>query len=91
MLADVTGRPSLALIARGLGCSDQVFRKRFRDLAGEPPGAYRERTRLEEACRLLPSTSVGEVAERLHFCDQFQFSRRFKARYGVSPRMFQRL
>lgn len=91
MLADVENRPSLGVIARRLGCSDQVFRKRFRDLAGEPPGVYRERARMEEACRLLPSTAVGEVAERLRFCDQFQFSRRFKARYGVPPRMFQRL
>jgi AraC-like DNA-binding protein len=91
MLADLAGRPSLGVIARRLGCSDQVFRKRFRELAGETPGAYRERARMEEACRLLPSVAVGEVAERLHFCDQFQFSRRFKARYGIPPRTFQRL
>jgi AraC-like DNA-binding protein len=84
-------RLSFAAVARRLGSSEQVFRKRFRALSGEPPGAYRERLRLEEACRLLSSASVRDTAERLGFCDQFQFSRRFKARYGIPPREFQRL
>lgn len=91
LLGDVEKRASLGAIARRLGCSDQVFRKRFRDLANEPPGTYRERARLERACLSLATSSVGEVAHELGFCDQFQFSRRFKARYGISPMQFQRL
>ncbi len=91
LLNDTQKRVSLGAIARQLDCSEQVFRKRFGELANEPPGAFRERARLELSCRLLTASSVGEVADRLGFCDQFQFSRRFKARYGVSPRMFQRL
>lgn len=91
LLGDVEGRPSLALVANRLGCSHQVFRKRFRQLSGESPGVYRERMRLEESCRLLARMRVAEVAERLGFCDQFQFSRRFRQRFGVPPRQFQRL
>lgn len=91
LLANHAARPSLDSIAHRLGCSPQVFRKRFRTLAGEPPSAYRERLRLEEACRLLPRMTVSAAAEQLGFCDPFQFSRRFKSCYGVSPRQFQRL
>ena len=91
LLADRAARSSLDGIARRLGCSPQVFRKRFRTLAGEAPGAFRERMRLEEACRLLPRMTVSATAERLGFCDPFQFSRRFKACYGIPPRQFQRL
>jgi AraC-like DNA-binding protein len=81
-------RPPLAAVARRLGCSEQVFRKRFRSLAGVPPAAWRERRRLEAACDLLRAMSVSAVAERLGFCDPFHFSRRFSRRFGISPRGF---
>ena len=32
--------------------------------------------------------SVGEISEKLGFCDQFYFSRRFKKRFGLSPREY---
>jgi AraC-like DNA-binding protein len=83
-------KPSLDVVARRLGCSEQVFRKRFRALAGMPPAAWRERRRLETACELLRSLPVHAVAERLGFCDPFHFSRRFTQRFGISPRGFRR-
>ena len=30
--------------------------------------------------------SLSEISERFGFCDQFYFSRRFKAKYGETPR-----
>lgn len=83
-------RSSLELIAHRLGCSPQVFRKRFRALAGVPPGAWRERRRLDAACDLLRAHTVAAVAARLGFCDPFHFSRRFRQRYGISPMGFRR-
>ncbi len=83
-------RPSLELIAHRLKCSSQIFRKRFRALAGIPPGAWRERRRLDAACDLLRTHPVAVVASRLGFCDPFHFSRRFRQRHGISPQGFRR-
>lgn len=84
------GRPSLAAVAARLGCSEQVFRKRFRALAGTAPGAWRERRRLDAACALLRAHPVAEVAARLGFCDAFHFSRRFRRRFGLPPLAYRR-
>lgn len=89
-LLDAEGSPSLHLVARRLGCSEQVFRKRFRALAGAPPAAWRDRRRLDRACELLRSLPVAEVAARLGYCDAFHFSRRFRHRFGVPPREYRR-
>jgi len=89
-LSPEAGHASLTAIARRLGLSVQVLRKRFRAMAGIAPGVWRERQRLEQALRLLRDRSVGEVADILGFCDQFHFSRRFKSHYGLAPTEFKR-
>lgn len=45
---------------------------------------------LGEACRLLAHTqkSVKEIAELLHFPEQFTFRKYFKTYIGVSPRAY---
>lgn len=83
-------RPGLASVARRLGCSEQVFRKRFRAIAGVAPGAWRERRRLDSACGLLRTLPVAAVAARLGFCDAFHFSRRFRTRFGLPPLAWRR-
>ncbi len=92
LLGDVE-RPAISAraMARRLGCSPQVFRKRFRLLAGVAPGAYRDQARFEAACRLLRDARIAAVAQRLGFHDAFHFSRRFSQRFGVSPSAFQRV
>ncbi|MBQ4517590.1 MAG: helix-turn-helix transcriptional regulator [Clostridia bacterium] len=48
---------------------------------------------LSEASRMLlkGNRSVLEISERLGFSDQFYFSRRFKAKYGTSPREYKKM
>ncbi|MFC0676208.1 helix-turn-helix domain-containing protein [Brachybacterium hainanense] len=57
---------------------------------GTSIGRYVEAQRLELAARLLEMTAqpVGEVAHRAGFEDPLYFSRRFRARYAASPRMY---
>ena len=45
---------------------------------------------LTEASGLIVNTSLslGEISEQLGFFDQFYFSRRFKQKYGLSPREY---
>ena len=42
--------------------------------------------KIVEVCNL----SALEISERLGFCDQFYFSRRFKEKYGSSPREYRK-
>lgn len=89
-LAPEAGHPSLTSVARRLGVSAQILRKRFRAIAGIAPGVWRERQRLEHAGRLLRDHRVSAVANQLGFCDPFHFSRRFKRHYGIAPTEFRR-
>jgi len=65
----------------------------FRELTGESPNRYLNRLRIEQAKRLLaasPSSRINEIAERVGFCDEYYFSRRFKMTTGVTPTQFAR-
>lgn len=60
-----------------------LFKKNF----GISPMAYVNNYRLSMASLLLhdPELSIGEIAERVGFCDQFYFSRCFKKMFSVPP------
>ena len=88
LLVDPGRALPLAAIARRLGLGERRFRQRFQALAGMAPVAFREQARLERACKLLRGRSVAAVAEELGYCDAFHFSRRFRQRYGVPPKVF---
>jgi AraC-like DNA-binding protein len=66
----------------------QLF-KRFNHVT---PYKYLLSQRMRYAADLLsnPGVLVKQVARRLDFADQFQFSRAFKRVFGISPAQFQR-
>ena len=67
-------------VARQLGMFYEGFRKRFKRETGLSPGQYYQQVRMREASKLLieKSLSIKEIAERLHFYDEFHFSKQFK-------------
>ncbi len=72
--------------ARELGLSRSVLAHRFAEETGESPARFLRRRRCEHARQLLErGLSVREVAERLAFPDQFQFSRCYRTVMGVPP------
>jgi AraC-like DNA-binding protein len=78
-------------IARGCGMSIRYLHELFRD-TNQTVGSWVRDQRLE-ACReaLAGSANTGTVAEisyRWGFSDQAQFSRSFKAHFGVSPKEY---
>ena len=79
-------------IARDLGVSYEVFRRRFRKLAGVSPNHYRQTRVIDQASRLLFITrkTLAEIAAELGFCDEFHFSKTFKKITGQSPTEFRR-
>jgi AraC-like DNA-binding protein len=80
-------------LAQQLGVSYEGFRKRFTKLAGMTPGKYRTTRLMSGACKLLHEGQlpIKEIAEKLGFCDQFHFARRFKQVLGKSPSQFRSL
>jgi AraC-like DNA-binding protein len=76
----------LHFAARALNMSYESFRKKFTQLAGASPNAYRQARLMDKACELVyEGKSNKEVAAQLGFCDEFHFSRQFKRVTGFSP------
>lgn len=77
-------RERLAVLA---GLSPSRFGQLFQEIMGSPPKAYVREQRQRRAAELLGETdlNMAEIAERTGYCDQFEFSRRFKQRWGVPP------
>ena len=81
---------SLQQLADESGVSRNHLIKLFRDKIGTTPAAYLWDFRLDRSAILLKETglSVAEVADRVGFENPFHFSRRFRKRFGCSPRDF---
>ena len=87
------GSLSLDDIARAAGVSGPHLAKlcRMEGIASPMERLYAKR--LETAADLLLHTglSVGEIAERCGFTNQFHFSRKFKQAYDKPPRVFRKM
>lgn len=77
----------LEQFCRTQGWGYEKFRKLFRNKIGISPGQYRIRRRLDTGCQLLsdPDLSINEIAERLGYSSQYEFSAQFKKYMGISP------
>ena len=67
------------------------FHRIFRALMGETLASFVRRIRLERSLFLLshqPGASLTEIALSCGFASSSDFSRSFRAHYGVSPRRF---
>lgn len=79
-----------ASIAEELFLSESQLTRRFRTEVGCTVSQYVDDLLFFSAQMQLASDdrSIGEISEALGFCDQFYFSRRFRQRYGVTPRQY---
>lgn len=77
-------------VSRALFLPKSTLQRRFRAEVGKPLGRYIDDclTLRAETELLDPTLSIGDVSDRLGFCDQFYFSRKFKKAHGISPRVF---
>ena len=55
--------------------------------AGMSPGKYIDNMIFLKAKQMLsdPALTIGQISQKLGFCDQFYFSRRFKQLCGTTP------
>jgi len=86
--ANLSLRLDLPAIAHEAHLAPSTLTKKFKQETGMSVGEYIDKQIMFTAERLLTSStmSVLEISERLGFCDQFYFSRKFKEMYGRSPR-----
>ncbi|SRR6266851_2459915 len=66
------------------------FSRIFREVTGVSPGRFLSALRLQEAKRLLVSTSlsVADISNQVGYTSVGTFSSRFKSRVGVAPTMY---
>jgi transcriptional regulator GlxA family with amidase domain len=84
--------PTLDAIARYVGVGRRQLERAFHDTLGLSPMAFLRSLRLEYGSWLLLNNprSITQIALDCGFSDGAHFSRDFRARFGVSPREFQR-
>lgn len=88
------GEPlTLEDLARSVMLSKYHFLRVFSRVTGVTPGRFLTAVRLQEAKRLLLSTScnVAEVAVRVGYSGPGSFTRRFTELVGLSPTQYRRL
>jgi len=78
--------------AERFGFSESHFRKLFRIVYGIPPGEYLRTARLNHAKELMAYSSLilSDIAPRCGFETVHSFSKAFKKKEGISPRMYRR-
>jgi AraC family transcriptional regulator len=84
---------TLARMAEAAHLSAYHFARRFKAATGLAPHHYVISRRIERARELLerePELSLVEIAARIGFSDQSQFSHHFKRVVGVTPGRFRR-
>lgn len=74
-------------IAQAIYISPSRLHKRFKAETGLTLGAYLDKLIFSRATQLLVDRhlSIKEISQQLGFCDQYYFSRRFKAQMGTTP------
>ena len=90
----LTGRlrnpPTIPELARMVGLNQQTLKMGFRQLYGDSINQYLNARRMEQAGVLLRTGdfTIRDVAYEVGYNNAGYFSRKFKERYGVSPRYF---
>lgn len=85
-------RLKVADMARFMGMGEQTFARKFAADWHITPHKFNEKILSNLAVKLLEQTelSLKEIAEKLHFANEYHFSRFFKRNMRISPGKFRR-
>jgi AraC-like DNA-binding protein len=87
MQSAIEGDLELGTLCERLQLSREHFVRLFSDRMGMPPMRYYSRLKIEAARAMLSSTNlrVQEIADKLGYVNQFNFTRAFRRVSGMSP------
>lgn len=88
----LTASLTVSEVAEASLCSRSTLSTLFKNEVGQSVAAYIEDLLMSEAQTMLlySDRSIGQISEKLGFCDQFYFSRRFRKRFGLSPKDYRK-
>lgn len=77
-------------LASRAAMSERTFVRRFRSVAGVPPGHYLQRMRIDRAKRLLEQTDepLESIVEQVGYSDVSSFRRLFRKEAALSPKQY---
>lgn len=80
----------IADLAARAAMSERTFVRRFREIAGMPPGHYLQRMRVDRAKQLLEQgdLSLERIVEQIGYSDVSSFRRLFRHETGLTPRQY---
>ncbi|MEN8254623.1 MAG: AraC family transcriptional regulator [Verrucomicrobiota bacterium] len=83
---------SVAEIADRIGISPEHLSRLFKELTGSGPGEYILKQKIQVACHLLKETNLSckEIAARLGYNDQANFTRAFQSITHTTPTNFRK-
>lgn len=87
---DLAAPPDLDAVARGLGTTALVLRRRFGRRMGCPPSAWWLQQRLQRASELLTTHPVAEVARLVGYADPTALAKQMRRHLGRMPSSFRR-
>lgn len=84
----------VADLLRESGYAEDYIRAHFKRLTGKTPQTFLTQVRIQHACFLMETyrrtLTLAQVGEQCGYTDYVQFSKKFKAVTGVSPREYVR-
>lgn len=90
LIRDLASPPDLAAVARELGTTALVLRRRFGSCMGCPPSVWWQQQRLQRAGELLVDHPVAEVARLVGYADPTALAKQVRRHFGRTPRSFRR-
>jgi AraC-like DNA-binding protein len=90
LYANIDENIPVSKMAQMCSLSEKRFRDVFKMYTGQPPKLYYENVKMRAAKEMLSNTSfsIGDIASRLGYKNQFYFSRAFHQFYGISPNKY---
>ncbi|MBQ9967200.1 MAG: helix-turn-helix transcriptional regulator [Oscillospiraceae bacterium] len=84
----------VAALLRESGYAEDYIRAGFKRVMGMTPMAFLTQMRIRHACYLIDTfrntLPLSEIGERCGYVDYVQFSKKFRAVMGISPRVYQK-
>lgn len=88
LVSDLQNAPNIQDLAKLSGVNQQKLKDGFKQVFGKTINQYLRDSRLETAKFLIMDgrSSIQDIAERVGYCNQSHFARRFREKYGLLPK-----